>query len=1048
MGYIVLSFLAFVVSCALEYGCVHRSASGDFYDLSPLSKCDGSGYRVTSATDGDFAFNICNSVSASCSNSAVCQSSQFNCGLPSSTALSDAPSGKGVILKYTGGDGCPNGASRSSVFHFNCSNTVTNDPEITFVSEQPQCTYNFLVNTKEACPKQSAPQKQLCLINVFLVPHTHDDVGWLQTIEGYYQSEVKHIIDTTLAALLENPSRKFIYVEQAYFTLWWNDPNTSDQQRAQMKQVVNEGRWEFIIGAWVMPDEACTTYGGIIDQMTLGHQFLLNTFDVKPNKGWQIDPFGASSVTPVLEKLAGFDAHLIDRITNKDIYQNSHRLEFMWEGSPSLGDKGTIFTEIMGGGGYCDWIGSFDFSNDPVNPSNVAQYGQKFVNMVNDRSQWYLTPNVLAEWGCDFAFQNAHPQFHSMDQVVTWIQQNALNTRVNVSYSILSEYYNSVWTYAKNNNIKWPNVDQGDYLPYQGGLWWTGYYTSRVELKGWVRRGEAASHVVEPLYALGRLSLPFDSGKAYTEISLLRVANGQAQHHDGVTGTSVPEVVLMYQNDLIDGINAGNQAASAVLNLLVKKPASTAPSLQGGAEAVAKISNGQTVAVVLFNPLGWTRSEVVILPANRGDLTVLDSKLNKVPFQISAAKGGNITSSYHLFIPAQVGPLGFTTYFVQAPSSNDNSNLENENEYQVGDSTIENSLLSITFSGTTNLISSITNKKSGVTIPVQQTLAQYTSAHSGAYAFGPAGTSYPVSSTAPTITISRGSVADEITQVFNTPGKSYAQQTVRVYHAGADADIENYVEVVFDIGPLPSRVEVVSLFSSNINTEGVITSDDNGFEFLKREYQWGLGIEANYFPLVYASYISDIESQLSVVSERSHGVSSQIDGSLEVMIHRNPDMGDGFGPGLTDTTEVYPVLRVLVDSPQGAIGPLRRQALLMNFPLGVFSTVTQSASTWVNSYVTSSNLLSADLPPNVHLVSLNALDSTSKTAILRLTHVYAIDEDPVLSKPVSVTLSKLFSSATISKITETTLSANQDIGVADVITLTPKDIRTFVVQFS
>jgi hypothetical protein len=29
------------------------------------------------------------------------------------------------------------------------------------------------------------------------------------------------------------------------------------------------------------------------------------------------DPFGASSVTPTLNKLSGFDAHVIDRVTQK-----------------------------------------------------------------------------------------------------------------------------------------------------------------------------------------------------------------------------------------------------------------------------------------------------------------------------------------------------------------------------------------------------------------------------------------------------------------------------------------------------------------------------------------------------------------------------------------------------------------------------------------------------------------------------------------------------------------------------------------------------------
>jgi hypothetical protein len=33
-----------------------------------------------------------------------------------------------------------------------------------------------------------------------------------------------------------------------------------------------------------MQDEACTTYSADIDQMTLGHQFLLNTFGARPTK--------------------------------------------------------------------------------------------------------------------------------------------------------------------------------------------------------------------------------------------------------------------------------------------------------------------------------------------------------------------------------------------------------------------------------------------------------------------------------------------------------------------------------------------------------------------------------------------------------------------------------------------------------------------------------------------------------------------------------------------------------------------------------------------
>lgn len=54
-----------------------------------------------------------------------------------------------------------------------------------------------------------------------------------------------------------------------------------------------------------------------------GHGFLYETFGVRPQFSWHVDPFGASATTPVLFALAGFNAHLISRIDFdlKDILQ-------------------------------------------------------------------------------------------------------------------------------------------------------------------------------------------------------------------------------------------------------------------------------------------------------------------------------------------------------------------------------------------------------------------------------------------------------------------------------------------------------------------------------------------------------------------------------------------------------------------------------------------------------------------------------------------------------------------------------------------------------
>ena len=93
-------------------------------------------------------------------------------------------------------------------------------------------------------------------INVHLVPHTHDDVGWLKTVDQYYygsntdqqEASVQYILDTVVPELLNDPNKRFVYVEIAYFWRWWNEQSDSTKQAVRM--LVNEGRLEFVIGAW------------------------------------------------------------------------------------------------------------------------------------------------------------------------------------------------------------------------------------------------------------------------------------------------------------------------------------------------------------------------------------------------------------------------------------------------------------------------------------------------------------------------------------------------------------------------------------------------------------------------------------------------------------------------------------------------------------------------------------------------------------------------------------------------------------------------------
>ncbi|CAF1271793.1 unnamed protein product, partial [Rotaria magnacalcarata] len=139
---------------------------------------------------------------------------------------------------------------------------------------------------------------------------------------------VQYILDSVIQALVQNPERRFIYVEIAFFWRWWNEH--SDDTR----------RLEFISGGWCMKDEATTHYKSIIDQHSLGAEFLRDQFGecARPKIGWQIDPFGHSREVASLFAQMGFDGLFFARLDYQDDEQrnNTKTREMVWNGSDHL----------------------------------------------------------------------------------------------------------------------------------------------------------------------------------------------------------------------------------------------------------------------------------------------------------------------------------------------------------------------------------------------------------------------------------------------------------------------------------------------------------------------------------------------------------------------------------------------------------------------------------------------------------------------------------------------------------------------------------------
>ena len=114
--------------------------------------------------------------------------------------------------------------------------------------------------------------------------------------------------------------------------------------------MVKNGQLELINAGWSMHDEACPTYEDMINNMMIGHDFVLEHFGVKPRIGWQIDPFGHSNTNARIFAEMGFDAWFFARLDyqDKNKRMNDKEMEFVWIPNPeSLGTDVNILTHVL-----------------------------------------------------------------------------------------------------------------------------------------------------------------------------------------------------------------------------------------------------------------------------------------------------------------------------------------------------------------------------------------------------------------------------------------------------------------------------------------------------------------------------------------------------------------------------------------------------------------------------------------------------------------------------------------------------------------------------
>lgn len=473
----------------------------------------------------------------------------------------------------------------------------------------------------------SPPSSAAAPIRVHVAPHTHNDVGWGETYMQYYYGtgpygpqfrNATKIFSQVVAGLLADPARRFSYVEQAFFMLFFE--SASPAMRAAVRGLVSSRQLVFLNGAFSMHDEAAPTYTDMLDNLATGHRSIASEFgeEALPTLAWQIDPFGHSATHALLSSpYAGFQGVMWGRepADFKVACRPGRALERVWLPSPSLGAAGAAtFGATFFDPGYdfptwnrCGLTGNVSMCMHAQGFADAAKLGA--AEIANLRSLAVRGDDVLLNMGTDWAWLNAllDPTYPSQGALFDYVDGviEGLNAdpqkRFVAFYSTAADYVAS----KLSANLTLPAL-VSDLFPYNndvaGHQNWVGYFTSRPSFKGYVRESSSVLQSARQLQAMvGGVA---DTGPTNALFTLER-AMGVAQHHDAISGTAVQEV----NDDYISRLAAGRaEAFAAVAEAFAAATGYTgevfSPCELANATLCAPLESGLPTVMLVYNALG------------------------------------------------------------------------------------------------------------------------------------------------------------------------------------------------------------------------------------------------------------------------------------------------------------------------------------------------------------------------------------------------------------------------------------------------------------
>ncbi|KAI8045827.1 hypothetical protein M5D96_002016 [Drosophila gunungcola] len=453
--------------------------------------------------------------------------------------------------------------------------------------------------------------KQRPPLKIIVVPHSHNDPGWLKTFTNYFQSDSRQILNLLVTKMQEYTDMTFIWSEISFLQLWWDQAHPT-KQRA-LRRLIDSGRIEITTGGWVMTDEANVHIYPMLDQLIEGHQWLKNNLNVTPKVGWSIDPFGHGSTVPYLLSGANFEGAIIQRIHYawKQWFARQQSGDFIWKpywrGRTVAGkdsDTGSLLTHNMpfdiysiksSCGPHPFICLNFDFRKIPgeyteysvkaqfITDDNLEAKAQLLLEQYARTASLFPHNVALIPVGDDFRYnkdREVDQQYQNYKKLIDHIMANRRLYNADIRFGTPSDYFEAI----KERMKAFPTF-KGDFFVYSDifsegrPAYWSGYFTTRPfykllssELEHQLRSAEI---IFTLAYNTARQAKRENAIKIYEKnyelIINARRNLGLFQHHDAITGTSKAAVMRDYAMRLFESTQNMVKMQESCLELLLQK---------------------------------------------------------------------------------------------------------------------------------------------------------------------------------------------------------------------------------------------------------------------------------------------------------------------------------------------------------------------------------------------------------------------------------------------------------------------------------------------